>query len=123
MKRQLGTVIAVLALFCVGAHMSGLRLNGALTQRGGRFVRPATTTDAYRFYVLGDRPGLVRADRGAAIAGEIWALPTAAIGAVLCPPLSSSSCDRDGLLHSDRVLRSLIDPITRWNAYAIGDKR
>jgi allophanate hydrolase len=44
----------------------------------------------YRFYVLGNRPGLVRADRGAAIGGEIWALPTAAIGAVLAevrPPL------------------------------------
>lgn len=71
------------ALFCVGAHMSGLKLNGALTLRGGRFVRAAATTDAYRFYALGDRPGLVRADQGAAIAGEIWALPTAAIGAVL----------------------------------------
>lgn len=78
------------ALFCVGAHMSGLKLNGALTRRGGRFVRAAATTNAYRFYTLGDRPGLVRADQGAAIAGEVWALPTAAIGAVLAevlPPL------------------------------------
>lgn len=78
------------ALFCVGAHMSGLELNSALTRRGGRFVRPAATIDTYRLYALGNRPGLVRADQGAAIAGEIWALPTASIGALLAevrPPL------------------------------------
>lgn len=71
------------ALFCIGAHMSGLPLNPQLTTLGGRFLRAARTTPAYRLYALGDRPGLVRAADGGAIAGEVWALPTAAIGALL----------------------------------------
>ena len=78
------------ALFCIGAHMSGLHLNGTLTSRGGRFLRCAATTGAYRLHALGDRPGLVRTERGGAVHGEVWALPTAAIGALLAevpPPL------------------------------------
>jgi len=71
------------ALFCVGAHMSGLPLNGALTRRGGRFLGEAATASCYRLYALGNRPGLVHAERGAAISGEVWALPTAALGALL----------------------------------------
>jgi allophanate hydrolase len=88
------------ALFCVGAHMSGLPLNAQLTTLGGRFLRVAHTAPSYRFYALGNRPGLVRAspgpaaggttNAGAAIEGEVWALPTAAIGSLLAqvpPPL------------------------------------
>ena len=87
------------ALFCVGAHMSGLPLNPQLTALGGRFVRAARTAPTYRFYALGSRPGLVRVRQGAsaegaAIAGEVWALPTAAIGTLLAqvpPPLGFGS--------------------------------
>jgi allophanate hydrolase len=79
------------ALFCVGAHLSGLALNGQITSLGGRFLREARTCPEYRLYALGARPGMLRAvDEGAAIAGEVWALPTAAIGALLGqvpPPL------------------------------------
>ncbi|HEX3349782.1 MAG TPA: allophanate hydrolase [Acetobacteraceae bacterium] len=80
-------------LFCLGAHMSGLPLNHEIRALGGRFVRAAETTAEYRLYALGRRPGLVRVDPGdgASIAGEVWALPTAAIGALLArvpPPLS-----------------------------------
>jgi allophanate hydrolase len=72
------------ALFCLGAHMSGLPLNHQLTARGGRFLRAAHTAPTYRLHALGARPGLVRvASDGAAIAGEVWALPTAAIGPLL----------------------------------------
>ena len=71
------------ALFCVGGHMAGLPLNGELTSRGGRFVAHARTQPQYRLYALGNRPGLLAAPGGAAIAGEIWAVPTAAIGALL----------------------------------------
>lgn len=71
------------ALFCIGAHMSGLPLNHQLTRLGGRFLREARTVPAYRLYVLGNRPGMLRAGNGAAIAGEVWAIPTAAIGALL----------------------------------------
>ena len=78
------------ALFCIGAHMSGLPLNGQITALGGRFLRAAATLPEYRLHALGPRPGLARATPGAAIAGEDWALPTAAIGALLAqvpPPL------------------------------------
>lgn len=74
------------ALFCIGAHMAGLPLNRQLTSLGGRFLRTAATLPAYRLHALGDRPGLVRGGDGR-IAGEVWALPTTQIGALLaCVP-------------------------------------
>jgi allophanate hydrolase len=80
------------ALFCIGAHMSGLALNAQITALGGRFIAAAATEPAYRLYALGARPGLVRAadGLGGSIAGERWALPTEAIGTLLAqapPPL------------------------------------
>lgn len=78
------------ALFCIGAHMSGLPLNGQITALGGRLLRSARTRPEYRLHVLGNRPGMVRGPSGAAIAGEVWAVPTANIGALLAqvpPPL------------------------------------
>lgn len=77
------------ALFCIGAHMAGLPLNGQVTAVGGRFLREARTRPEYRLFALGPRPGLVRSGAGA-IAGEVWALPTASIGTLLAqvaPPL------------------------------------
>ena len=71
------------ALFCIGGHMSGLPLNHQLTHIGGRFLRAAQTAPQYRLYALGDRPGMVRVTDGAAIEGEVWALPTTAGGALL----------------------------------------
>jgi allophanate hydrolase len=83
------------ALFCIGAHMSGLPLNAQITSLGGRFSRVARTEPAYRLHAMGNRPGLIRREpnaaiEGAAIEGEVWALPTSAIGALLAlvpPPL------------------------------------
>lgn len=81
------------ALFCIGAHMSGLALNPQVSTRGGRFLREAATEPRYRLHALGDRPGLVRAEPaggGTSIAGEVWAVPTSMIGPLLGevpPPL------------------------------------
>jgi allophanate hydrolase len=71
------------ALLCIGAHMAGLPLNHQITALGGRFLREANTQPLYRLFALANRPGMVRAPGGAAIAGEVWALPTSAIGALL----------------------------------------
>ena len=71
------------ALFCIGAHMSGLPLNTQITSLGGRFLRAAQTQPTYRLHAMGNRPAMVRDAAGAAIAGEVWALPTSAIGALL----------------------------------------
>lgn len=78
------------ALFCVGGHMSGLPLNHEITELGGRLHRIARTAPDYRLHALGKRPGMVRAADGAVIEGEVWVLPTAAIGTLLAgipPPL------------------------------------
>ena len=76
------------ALFCIGAHMSGLPLNHQLTDTRRPFPARGATAPRYRLHALGNRPGMLRADDGAAIEGEVWALPTAAIGALLAqvPP-------------------------------------
>jgi allophanate hydrolase len=78
------------ALFCIGAHMSGLPLNNQITGLGGRFLRIARTAPVYCLHAMGSRPGMARGVPGAAIEGEVWALPTTAIGALLAlvpPPL------------------------------------
>jgi allophanate hydrolase len=77
-----------LPLMVVGAHMSGLPLNGELTALGARLRGPVETAPDYRFYALPGavaRPGLVRVATGAgrAIAGEVWDVPTGAVGALL----------------------------------------
>ena len=70
----------------VGAHMSGLPLNGQLTALGGRLESAAVSAPIYRLYALPGgppfRPGMVRtADGGGAVELEIWSLPSAAVGA------------------------------------------
>ena len=78
------------ALFCIGAHMSGLPLNSQLTAVGGRFLREGQTKPGYRLFALGNRPGMIRAIDGDVIAGEVWAISSSAIGGLLAqvpPPL------------------------------------
>lgn len=78
-----------LTLAMCGAHMAGLPLNHQLTDRGGRFLRAALTSDAYRFYALAGgppfRPGLVRGapGSGAPIGLELWSLPLSEVGSFL----------------------------------------
>ena len=77
-----------LAIAVVGAHLSGMPLNGQLLERGGVFESCAETAPHYRLHALPGgtvpKPGLVRvAADGAAIAIEVWALPVAAVGSFL----------------------------------------
>jgi allophanate hydrolase len=77
-----------LPLAVVGAHLSGLPLNGQLVERGATMVQATTTAAAYRLYALPGttppKPGMVRvAEGGAAIAVEVWAVPQAAVGSFL----------------------------------------
>ena len=68
-------------LAVVGAHLSGLALNGEITALGGRLVRASATEPCYRLYALPGgpphRPGLLRVagGTGTAIAVEVWTLP------------------------------------------------
>jgi allophanate hydrolase len=72
----------------VGAHMSGLPLNGQLVELGGRLESAGRTAPVYRFYALPGgppkRPGMVRvAQGGGAIELEVWSLPSAEVGRFL----------------------------------------
>ena len=71
-------------LFCIGAHMSGLPFNDRICDLWAAVsLRLPDTSPAYRLYALGNRPDWSGSDGGAAIEGEVWALPTAAIGPLL----------------------------------------
>ncbi|CCQ72541.1 allophanate hydrolase [Magnetospira sp. QH-2] len=76
-----------IALAAVGAHMSGLPLNGELTKLGARFLFAGQTAPEYKLYSLPGgpphRPGLIRDPGGTSIALEVWAVPTDQVGAFL----------------------------------------
>ena len=71
----------------VGAHLSGMALNGELLGHGAVLRRAVPTEPVYRLHALAGgppkRPGLLRvaAGSGHAIEAEIWALPDAGFGA------------------------------------------
>ena len=85
-----------IALCVVGAHLSGMALNGELKSFGARFLESTQTAPDYRMFALATqppKPGLLRvaAGQGASIAAEIWALPAEGFGrlvAAIPPPLS-----------------------------------
>src|SRR5882724_9010697 len=84
-----------IAIAVVGAHLSGMALNGELTTLGGRLLEEAATTPDYKLYALDTtppKPGMLRVDAGAghSIKLELWALSAAAFGkfvAAIPPPL------------------------------------
>ena len=86
-----------IAIAVVGAHLSGMALNGELKAHGARFLEATATTPDYKLYALDGgalpRPGLLRvaAGTGTAIEVETWALSPQAFGrfvAAVPPPLS-----------------------------------
>lgn len=84
------------AIVAVGAHLSGLALNHELLSLGGRLIDTTSTSPDYKLFALRGtvppKPGMLRVDAGgAAIAIEVWALPTKAFGtfvAAIPSPLS-----------------------------------
>jgi allophanate hydrolase len=80
----------------VGAHLSGMPLNGELKMLGGRLIETTTTAADYKLYALPTtppKPGLLRvaAGAGTSIELELWALPAASFAkfvAAIPPPLS-----------------------------------
>ena len=92
-------------LAVVGAHLSGMPLNGELRSAGARLIERGTTAPHYRLFALpGTRPpkpGLLRVKNGAgaAIEIEVWALSERAFGrfvAAVPPPLSIGTLELDG---------------------------
>ncbi|SAK66847.1 amidase [Caballeronia temeraria] len=75
-------------LVVCGAHLAGLPLNGQLTTRGARLVEATVSAPRYRLVALAGgaiaRPGMTRDEaNGAAIAIEVWDLPSAEVGSFL----------------------------------------
>ena len=88
----------------VGAHLSGMPLNGELRAAGGRLIERTATAPHYRLYALAGtrppKPGLLRVQKGAgtAIEVEVWALSDAAFGrfvAAVPSPLSIGTLELD----------------------------
>jgi allophanate hydrolase len=85
-----------IAIAVVGAHLSGMALNGELKALGGRLLEQATTAPDYKLYALDTtppKPGMLRVETGTgtSIELEVWSLPAAAFGkfvAAIPPPLS-----------------------------------
>lgn len=79
---------ATLPIAVVGAHLSGLPLNGQLIERGAQLREATTTAAQYRLFALPGttppKPGLLRvAEGGAALAVEVWDLPLRQVGSFL----------------------------------------
>jgi allophanate hydrolase len=93
---QAGVAGDEIAIAVVGAHLSGMALNGELKALRGRLLETAMTAPDYKLYALDTtppKPGMlrVRAGTGSSINLEIWALPAAGFGefvAAIPPPLS-----------------------------------
>ena len=104
----------------VGAHLSGLPLNGELTSRGATLVEATTTAPEYRLFALAryppPKPGLVRSDRGGApIAVEVWALPRPRSGSFLASIASPLGLGTIDLADGRQVHGFLCEP------HALGD--
>ncbi len=85
-----------IAIAVVGAHLSGMVLNGELATLGGRLLESTVTAPDYKLYALPTappKPGMLRVDAGtgSSIELELWALSPSAFGkfvAAIPPPLS-----------------------------------
>jgi allophanate hydrolase len=120
-----------------GAHMSGLPLNHQLVERGARLARKCRTAPVYRLYALTDfappRPGMLRADTGAAIEVEVWELPASAFGSFVAgipAPLGIGTVTLEdgeevkGFLCEARATRGAADitSLASWRQFIRGGK-
>ena len=121
-------------LAVVGAHLSGMPLNGQLQTLGARFCRAVHTVPNYHLYALAGqtipKPGLLRStdDTGSSIEVEVWGLSPDAFGrfvAAIPPPLGigtlalADGTNPKGFLVEPSGLRDALD-ISRfggWRAY------
>ncbi|MEO8806738.1 MAG: allophanate hydrolase [Burkholderiaceae bacterium] len=95
--------VLTMPIAVVGAHLSGLPLNGQLTERGATLCCATHTAPHYRLFALPNttppKPGLQRAsayESGASIALEVWDMPVDAVGSFLAlipPPLGLGSVE------------------------------
>ena len=100
---------ACLPIAVVGAHLSGLPLNGQLAERRARLLRATRTAARYRLHALPGttppKPGLRRVgddEAGASIEVEVWSLPQSEVGSFLAlipSPLGLGSIELEDGTH------------------------
>ena len=127
------------AVAVVGAHLSGLPLNGELRALGGRLLETAKTAPDYRLYALADttppKPGLLRVDsgKGVGVEVEVWALSLEAFGrfadAVPAPLSIGTVTLADGRAVKCFLVEAVatagardISSFGGWRAYLAGEK-
>lgn len=113
-------------LVVVGAHLSGMPLNGELIALGGRLVRAVRTAPDYELYALPGtippKPGMLRveAGQGHALEVEVWTLSPQAFGrfvATIPAPLGVGTVR----LHDGSAAQGfLVEAIATKGADAIG---
>ena len=124
-----------LPIAVVGAHLSGLPLNGQLTERRARLLRATRTAARYRLHALPAttpaKPGLRRVgdgEAGAAIEVEVWSVPQRELGsflALIAPPLGLGSIELEdgsrvhGFLCEGHALQAApdISHLGGWRAF------
>jgi allophanate hydrolase len=128
-----------IAIAVVGAHLSGMALNGELQALNGRLLKATTTAPDYKFYALNGttpaKPGLLRVAEGtgAEIAVEVWALSAEAFGkfvASLPQPMSigtltlSDGSSVKGFLVEAKATEGArdISSFGGWRAYMVEKK-
>jgi allophanate hydrolase len=103
-RRPAAPAAGEIPLAVVGAHLSGMPLNGELRTAGARLIERGATAPHYRLYALPGtqppKPGLLRVKNGAgaAIEIEVWALSESAFGRIVAavpPPLSIGTLELD----------------------------
>jgi allophanate hydrolase len=119
-------------LAVVGAHLSGMPLHHQLEARGARLHAATQTAARYRLYALNGsdppKPGLARADDGAAIGVEVYDLSPETLGSLLAeipPPLGLGTIELSdgtwvkGFICEPHALKDARDITTfgNWRAY------
>ncbi|MBL8302736.1 MAG: allophanate hydrolase [Ideonella sp.] len=128
-------VTPTMPIAVVGAHLSGMPLNGQLVERGARLREATHTATRYRLHALPGtlppKPGLRRCadgEPGASIALEVWDMPCEHVGSFLAlipPPLGLGSVELadgrwvHGFICEGHALRDAPDVSAHggWRAY------
>ncbi len=111
----------------VGAHLSGMPLNGELRALNARFVEETQTAPDYKLYALAGttppKPGMLRvADgTGASIALEIWALTAEGFGRFVAGVPAPLSIGTIRLADGRLVQGFLVEPLAVDGARDISD--
>jgi allophanate hydrolase len=110
-----------IAIAVVGAHLSGMALNGELQALHGRLLETTTTSPDYKLYALDTtppKPGMLRvnADTGTAIKLELWALSAAAFGKFVAAIPSPMAIGTIRLADGRDVKGFMVEPIAAEGA-------